>query len=182
MTPWGYEHVWGDPAGCCRGLVSSGAVTHVTLTLFQRVRRLVTLEARFEPPLGFVDFPEETTRITVFDDRSVVTVPGGDAGRPWRHRYPRMSIAVLIGHLASTTAPEWLRVFGALCLEFPGDPGRLRWSWARGFDIYLQMVQRHLLAEEFARRYGEWPVEEAPHGERADGRPHPLLTPMFRAA
>jgi len=77
---------------------------------------------------------------------------------------------------------HWLTVFGGLCMEFPWDPDRLRWSWMKGFDTYLQMVQRHLLAEEFARRFGDWPVEDAPHGLRRDGRPHPLTTPMTWAA
>jgi hypothetical protein len=85
-------------------------------------------------------------------------------------------------YLIKWLQPDWLHLLGALCLEFPEDPQWLRWSWRDGLDTYLQMVQRHLLAEEVARRFGSWPVEDAPHGFRSDGKPHPIRTARLRAA
>ena len=77
---------------------------------------------------------------------------------------------------------DWLGVLGAPCLEYPGDPPRLRWSWDKDFDTYLQMVQRHLFAEELTRRDGACPVKDTPHGCRPDGNPRPLTTLRTLAA
>ena len=154
----------------------------MALALVQNTRVLTTLEATFEPPPGLEDFPEETSRITVFRDGTIVTVPLGDPSRDWEHRYPTMTADEVRTHLTTWAQPQWLHMVGALCLEFSGDPPWLRWKWSNGIDTYLQMVQRHLLAEEIMRKYGSWPAEDAPHGFRSDGKSHPILTQNFRAA
>ena len=77
---------------------------------------------------------------------------------------------------------HWLSVSGGLCLEYPKDPPHLRWDWGKGFDTYLQVVQRHLWLEEFYRRHNYWPCEAAPHGEPLDGRPHKVATLHLRSA
>ena len=41
-------------------------------------------------------------------------------------------------------------------------------------------LQRHLWCEEYRRRHGSWPVEDAPLGHRPDGRPHPVRIPSLR--
>ena len=65
---------------------------------------------------------------------------------------------------------------GELCLWYPGDPRALRWEWADGLSSYLTVVHRHLQAEEFYRRNGTWPSEDAPHGPG----PHPIRSPELR--
>jgi hypothetical protein len=182
VTRWGFDEVRRDPAGCCQSLVATGAVSYVSLNVVQNTRMLTTLEATFEPPPGLEDFPEETARITVLRDGTIVAVPLGDPNRDWEHRYPPMTAEEVRTHLSRWAQPQWLLLVGALCLEFPGDPPWLRWNWGNGLDTYIQMVQRHLLAEEIARKYGSWPAEDASHGFRSDGKPHPILTPNFLAA
>jgi hypothetical protein len=177
-----FDEVWGDPARCCQVLVSTGAVTHMSVVVVARAPRLRTLEVTCVPPPIFEGYPVEVARVTVFAEGSVVAVSVGPTDRTWVHRYPPMSFDALLTHLGAGTRVQWLNVAGALCLEYPGDPEMFRWNWSKGFDTYLKMVQRHLLAEEFARRYGKWPVEDAPHGLRPDGKPHPRTTPMAWAA
>lgn len=53
---------------------------------------------------------------------------------------------------------------GALCMWFPYDPPEQRWTRNDGPVALLGHVVAHLLREEWWRRTGEWPGEEAPHG------------------
>lgn len=182
VTRWGFAQVRRDPEGCCRTMVENGSVSYTALALVQHDRTLTTLEASFSPPPEFEDFPQEVARITVLLDGTIMAVPLRADSRAWWHRYPAMTAVEIRNLLMISDLPQWHGVVGALCLEFPDDPERLRWDWGSGLDTYLQMVQRHLLAEEFARRYGYWPVEDAPHGYRPDGKPHPIVTPQLRAA
>ena len=106
-------------------------------------------------------YPIETVRIAQFaDPRHVVpyAFPIGPS-RTWHHRYAQQ---VEIGH------------YGQLCLWYPYDPARLVWNWSRGLVGFVAIAQRHLWFEEYYRRTGFWPVEDAPHGHRADNRPHPV--------
>lgn len=43
---------------------------------------------------------------------------------------------------------------------------------------YITIVHRHLQAEEYWRRTGRWPAEDAPHGEGH----HPIQTPEMQTA
>ena len=67
---------------------------------------------------------------------------------------------------------------GQLCLWFPDDPPELKWDWSDGLVAYITVVHRHLQAEEFWRRTGRWPAEDAPHGEGV----HPIRSQEMRAA
>jgi len=116
-------------------------------------------------PMLAANYPVENVAITVWADGPPTAVPINARTRSWAHRSWRS----LGDHLA----------IGELCLWYPEDPRGLRWTWADGFTAFVTIVHRHLLAEEFNRRYGGWPVEDAPHGAGA----HPIRTePMRRAA
>ncbi|MGD0881479.1 MAG: hypothetical protein ABSB09_07920 [Acidimicrobiales bacterium] len=162
--------------------IKTGAVTHMALAVVQEAPALTTIEARFSGPIGFEDYPTEIARITALRDGTMLTVPVGDPRRMWYHRNPPWSAAKIISAVSSYPPLNWPLATGTLCLEYPGDPPRLRWDWSQGLDTYLQIVHRHLMAEEFRRRYGSWPVEDVPHGERSDGSPHPIMTATFEAA
>lgn len=58
---------------------------------------------------------------------------------------------------------------GTLCLEMPKDPPERRWSWSAGLQSLVFNGARHMWFEEFHRRTGEWPVEDAPHGHPSGG-------------
>ena len=66
-----------------------------------------------------------------------------------------------------------------LCLWYPNDPRSLRWEWPDGIEQYVTRVHRHLHFEEYYRREGEWPVEDAPHAEPVNGA-HPILSAFMR--
>ncbi len=69
-------------------------------------------------------------------------------------------------------------LIGELCLWCPGDPRQLRWAWSDGLAAYITIVHRHIQAEEYWRRTGRWPAEDAPHG----GTSHPIQTSAMRTA
>lgn len=99
----------------------------------------------FDPPNAFAakGYPREQARILVTAEGQALAFPVTDVGsRTWRHRNGR----------------------GDLCLWYAEDPRALRWEWDDGFDSFVAMVHRHLVYEEYFRRHGHWPVEEAPHG------------------
>lgn len=121
----------------------------------------LSMDCRLAPPLDLAPdgYPVEMVRIRVVDDLDPpVAFPLGGP-REWLHRNPEVR-----EHAAS----------GSLCLWYPGDPDHLKWNWRDGFETFVQIVQRHLIGEEYWRREGSWPWPDAPHGERDDGRPHPL--------
>lgn len=51
----------------------------------------------------------------------------------------------------------------SLCMWYPYDPPEQRWRLRDGPEVLLGLVVAHLLREEWWRRTGEWPGEEAPH-------------------
>ena len=175
MTPGSFEHVRSDPLEVCRWLRESGSVSGAAASVVLAVAALTVFEVVFDAPTTpqLRGYPAEEVRVTAFADRQVVTVPVGDPERSWRHRYPARISAV---------GSDWEIALGGLCLWYPMDPAHLQWHWRDGFDADLQVVQRHLWFEEYYRRRKKWPVEEAPHGESLDGRPHPILTPTLRRA
>ena len=180
MIRFTFDYVRGNPQGCCRELVQSGAVSYVNLVTVLHTDGITVFDVAFEPAVELKGYPVEQVKVSVLADSSIAAVPVGESGRPWHHRYPRCSIQEII---QSRDGPvHWLSVVGGLCLWYPGDPPAWRWTWDQGFDTYLQLVQRHTWAEEYYRRHGEWPVEDAPHGERPDGNPHPFDPALLRCA
>lgn len=140
---------------------------------------LTVLEVTFHPPEALPDYPVERVRVSITAAGDVAAVPLGDPARTWHHIYPRPRVAEVVAAPSDKTWPLiWL--LGGLCLEYPDDPPHLRWKWADGLAAYLRMVQRHLWSEEFYRREGRWPAEDAPHGAPLFGSTHPILTPDLR--
>lgn len=79
----------------------------------------------------------------------------------------------------------WHHVYddGSLCMWYPRDKPALRWVEHDGLEMLVRIVARHLIFEELFRRYGKWPVEEAPHRRRYRDTSPPLIrTPPMRAA
>jgi hypothetical protein len=118
----------------------------------------VTFRLEFVPlrDLELYDYPDETVHVTVTRSGDVYAwVPTDDR--------------------------EWMHTFGGeyFCLWYPDDPPALQWDWSRGFGAYVVIVHRHLLYEEYRRRHGGWPVEDAPHG-RTD-TPHPIRSLKLRS-
>ncbi|MBD8057870.1 hypothetical protein IC607_02690 [Cellulomonas sp. JH27-2] len=126
----------------------------------------IVFNLTFAPLRDLPAYPDERARVVVASSGDVTAFPIG-APRPWLHRSP---------NLDGTT-------FGAkyagLCLFYPLDRRELTWQWDDGFEDYVLCVQRHLAFEEYWRRHGEWPVEDAPHGNPPRGQ-HPILTPFMR--
>jgi hypothetical protein len=58
-----------------------------------------------------------------------------------------------------------------LCLYFTADPDERRWTPEYGLIGLFDLGRRHLLAEHIWRSTGEWPFEDAEHGDAA--RPVP---------
>lgn len=168
--------VLGNPQGCATWLSSSGVVEGVTVVVANRTASLVMLDLAFDPPpkVHLPGYPAERASIVVNELGDLATVPADD-GRSWAHRYPRMSPLAIAS--CSATMPIPLNsLLGGLCMWYSRDPEYLRWTWSKGFDDYVRIVQRHLRCEEYQRRHRAWPLEDAPHGESLDGRPHPIRT------
>lgn len=130
------------------------------------------LDMTFRPPPEFAaeGYRAERGRICAHTDSRINAFPLGSRTRTWHHRNPS-PFGVGYGTLG-----------GDLCLWYPRDPRGLRWEWEDGLEEYVTRVHRHFFFEEYYRREGEWPVEDAPHGEPATGA-HPILSPhMQRAA
>lgn len=189
MANGSFNHVWTDPAGCCRWLTGSGVVAGAVVTILTHSPSMIILDVHFAPPPAdqATGYPAEHVRVTIGSDGRIVAVPIADshngpcAERPWMHRYSQPTPAEL-----TTPGREfpgsWERLLGALCLWDPHDPPHLRWEWDQGLDEYLRIVQRHLWFEEYGRREGHWPVEDAPHGPPSGGPHHPIKTLSLRSA
>lgn len=174
MIPGSFDHVRMDPQDFCDWAARSGSIPGAALSVAVHAPLLTVLGVVYDPPIDphLHHYPVEHARVSVFNDGQVVAVPVGDPGRAWHHRFPRSISAI--------TDASWNLALGGLCLWYPRDPPHLRWQWAQGLDAYLRIVQRHLWLEEFWRRTGAWPVEDAPHGEPDDLKSHPIKTPSLR--
>jgi hypothetical protein len=152
------------------------AADGITVEVAHHSPTLTVLDVRFgAPPREHLpNYPEEHVRVNVRHDGQIGAVPLADDQRRWLHRYPYLTIHQLLRQPDEQLS--WSRLTGPLCLQYPFDPPHLRWQWDDGLDLYLRVVQRHLWSEEYWRRHGHWPVEDAPHGHPADGSPHPILT------
>lgn len=183
MTPGSHRHVRCDPHRCSRWLNTSNVVSGVHVVVELHDAGLTVFDVRIaSPPREHLPgYPAEHVRVTVLADGRVFGVPVDADDRAWLHRYPRWSLGQILS-LPIAMAIPWEHLLGALCLEYPDDPDHLRWQWNDGFDAYVRILQRHLWFEEYWRRHGVWPVEDAPHGNRLDGRPHPIATPAHRGA
>lgn len=54
---------------------------------------------------------------------------------------------------------------GHLCMWYPNDPTARRWIFGDGLLSLIGQVHVHLIKEHLWREVGEWPGEEAPHGD-----------------
>jgi hypothetical protein len=127
----------------------------------------LVFDLTFQPLQGLEDFTAERARISVSPQAEVFAFPLGARPRRWKHRNPSP-----LGYPFGDLAAE-------LCLYYPGDPRALRWEWEDGFVAYVSRVHRHLFYEEYWRRTGSWPVEDAPHGE-PEADVHPITTAFMR--
>ncbi len=177
-----FQYFWREPIACADWLSRVLFRNGIAVALAYRDPACVILDVRFAPPPPehLNGYPEERVRVNILAHGQVGAVPVAAERRLWCHRYPYIT-----PNDAAQRPQEdfnWVRITGPLCLDYPSDPSHLRWQWADGLDMYLRIVQRHLWSEEYWRRYGHWPVEDVPHGERADGQRHPILTPELRCA
>jgi len=165
-TDIGHEDVMRDPDRVAATIENSGAVYGLrSMVVRARCDSLVVFRLTLDPwaPMVAEGYPQELVNITVWRTGQIVAVPVNGAARSWAHRQP-----FLLGHL---------ELVGQLCLWAYDDPPALRWSWSDGLVAFITVVHRHLQAEEFCRRTGRWPSEDAPHG----AGPHPIRTPALQA-
>lgn len=172
----------GDPSGCVRWLNTGAELWRTTVELVMHTPGLTVLDVELgPPPPELPGYPAEHVRITVRANGEIFAVPMGGDQRPWLHRYPRLTLGRIVAAPLGERMP-WEQLLGCLCLWYPRDPEHLHWRWADGLDGYVRLVQRHLWSEKYWRRHDHWPAEDAPHGTRPDGRPHPILTPTLLIA
>ena len=121
---------------------------------------LVTLyiELRPWPPMAREGYPVERLGLVIQRSGATYVFPHA-VERRWNHLYRLADLGL-----------------GYLCLWYPRDPQALRWSWSDGLESLLSIVHRHLMGEEYWRRNGVWPWEDAPHGDEPKAAPHPIRT------
>lgn len=112
--------------------------------------RLVVLEVEMRPlpPMEAEGYPVETINLFVSSLRAIACPPAADK-RDWEH-----NLGLL--HPGSK--------YTALCLWYPDDPIELRWTIDQPIEDLIGIVFRHVQAEEYFRRNGDWLIPEAPHG------------------
>lgn len=129
----------------------------------QGSRPVAVLSIVIDPPQQLADHGYPTERAAVVLDDHVRVFPAGDSARADR----------VFGHRNPT---------GEYCLFYARDDPALTWRPEDGLEELLAITQRHVAAEEYARRHdGAWPVEDAPHGEPAVGT-HPIRSRAVRHA
>lgn len=175
------EHALRQPAECAQWLSSDTNVVGSHVTVVTGERGLTVFRVDFEPPpVEYrLRFPAEAAHVLVAGLGDPVATPVGPK-RPWRHIYPRAPLSALPGQ--RVVRVPLAELVGGLCLWYPDDPPVLKWSWVKGLGDFVRILQRHLWFEEFWRRTGVWPVEDAPHGRRPDNTPHPILDQRFLEA
>lgn len=126
-------------------------------------RPVAVLSVVIDPPQQLADHGYPVERVAVVLDGNVRVFPARDSaqnGRVFGHRNPT----------------------GEYCLFYARDHPSLTWRPEDGLEELLAITQRHVAAEEYARRHGgAWPVEDAPHGEPAVGT-HPIRSRAARRA
>jgi hypothetical protein len=194
----GLDDVLRHPESVAEDLVDSGLVYGlVDATVQLATCDMACFWLTLDPwkPMAAEEYPRERVAITMWRNGRIVAVPVDAACRPWLHRNLGADLRHGGGHRQTLFADapaeviqlawdaEWClgspALFGDLCLWFPSDPKGLRWEWSDGLVSYITIVHRHLQAEEFWRRSGHWPAEDAPHGSGN----HPVRTlTMHRAS
>lgn len=111
------------------------------------------------PALAAENYLIERVRLVIMPpgDR-IHAFPRTGNGRPYKHRNTQ--------------------IFD-LCLQYDRDDLALRWLPADGLEPLVTLVHRHLIFEEAWRRTGDWPCEDAPHGDDRHA-PHRVVTPTMR--
>jgi hypothetical protein len=111
------------------------------------------------PALAAESYPAERIRIAILrDERAFAYVLSGPE-RSFKHRNP---------------APH-----RSLCLQYDADDEALKWLPEDGLEELVTLVHKHVIFEEYNRRHGLWPGEDAPHGLAGTGI-HPVLTAQMR--
>lgn len=155
-----------DPESVVEALTDDSAPIYglQTAHLCHRDACGVVIEVVLRPWAACADegFPTERVRVLATTARWAIVVPQDSDTRRWKHRMPKSALGD----------------FGELCLWCCADDPSLVWQWSDGLMPLLTIAHRHLQYEEYWRLNGEWPVEDAPHG---DGT-HPLTTPSMRRA
>jgi len=119
------------------------------------------------PELEVAGFQHERARIAIWPSGAIYSYPLGSA-RTWHHRYP------------SPLGSEFGPLAGEVWLWYPKDPRYLGWGGEGGLEQYVARVYRHLFYEEYYRREGQWPVEDAPHDDPVTGGAHPICSAFMR--
>lgn len=164
-TPVTPEAALADPASVAAAINARCPGVTVTAAVgCDRGRRPVTvLSVVIDPPQQLADHGYPTESVATVLDGAIRVFPAGNSARPGRvfeHRNPT----------------------GEYCLFYARDDPALTWRPEDGLEELLAITQRHVAAEEYARRHGgAWPVEDAPHGEPAVGT-HPIRSRAARRA
>jgi hypothetical protein len=155
--------VLADPADAAATIMHAGMVFGVAAATGRSTRYgAALLEMTLDPLPGLAaeGYPVEKVRIAILrDERTFAYVLSGRARR-FKHRNPSPS--------------------RNLCLQYSEDDPALRWVAEDGLESLVTLVRRHLIFEEYNRRHGCWPCEDAPHGPAAVGS-HPVVTSRMRA-
>lgn len=166
--------VLSDPACAARRVEAANGLWRCTVMVATGRLVVLRLIMRPNPPFGAHGYPVEAAWLVLRADGSVAAIPPEPpTSRRWLHR----NAGRFRGWPVTNQA-------GTLCLQYPYDPPQLRWSWSDGLEALVQVMHRHLVFEEYWRREGRWPTEDAPHGHPGHpghpGRPHPLTDPRTR--
>lgn len=157
------EEVWGDTAAVVTSLEGLDCVD--LASLLRRSAGQLTFQITLvpcDPVLIAEGYPVEKVNLLLYRNGDIHAIPKSGKGRRWKHRYHNFGAAT------------------GLCLWYPNDPPELRWTWDDGLEEYVRIVSRHLIYEEYWRRTGEWPVEDAPHDESSSTSGTPTTAGMNR--
>lgn len=157
------SEVLADPPGAARRVEAASTLWRCTVMVTTPSTVALRLVLRPNPPFDSLGYPVEAAWLILRADGTAAAVcPEPPDARRWLHRNAGRYRGWPPGSQA-----------GTLCLQYPHDPPALRWTWQDGLEALVLVVHRHLVFEEYWRRTGRWPVEDAPHGHGR--RPHPIL-------
>jgi hypothetical protein len=151
-----------DPAAAAEHLLRHASVygvAHATGRTGCQGAAVLELTLRPVPALAAEGYPTERVRL-------VIMAPGDRI-----HAYPRTGRGRSYKHRNALPAD--------LCLQYDRDDPALRWLPDDGLEPLVTLVHRHLMFEEAWRRTGDWPCEDAPHGDDRHA-PHRVVTPEMR--
>jgi hypothetical protein len=155
--------VLADPARAAATIMHAGMVFGVAAATGRGTRygaAVVELTMEPLPGLAAERYPTERVRIAILRDQRTFAYVLSGRERSFKHRNPPPS--------------------RSLCLQYSQDDPALQWVAEDGLEPLVTLVRRHLIFEEYNRRHGRWPCEDAPHGPAPDGT-HPVVTPQMRA-